>query len=496
MSHDIRTPMNAIVGMTALAKKHIDEKARVADALSKIEVASAHLLSLINEVLDMSRINSGRMHLEEAPFALGDLLHELLVIVRPQMEAKGHAFRFEAEDIAAEALRGDALRLRQIYVNVLSNAAKYTNDGGEIPARFTQRMEGEKCVLCFVCRDNGIGMSPQFVARIFEPFERANTSTISRIEGTGLGMSIVKKLVEAMGGTIAVESEPGKGTDVSVEIPLDFEPLQVNASALRGSAVLVVEADPAMRERFQRYLGDAEARVTLVSSASEAVSALSDADFRSDPFSGVILGKALGPGENIFDLASYLHKSSPALPILLVSEHNWEEIEYRAGRCGISGFVPLPVFRKTLLNRLDEALRHTGEQNAFSAAPDLSGRRILLCEDNFINREIACELLAATRAEVETAEDGARAVDLFLSGEEGRYDLILMDIQMPVMDGYEATRRIRGCGRADGRDVKIYAMTANTFAEDIAKAREAGMNGHIAKPIDVTKLMQLLRQIL
>ncbi len=494
MSHDIRTPMNAIVGMTALAKKHIDEKARVADALNKIEVASAHLLSLINDVLDMSRINAGKMNLSNELFSLSDLLHDTLTLIRPQMEQKNHDFQFLIGDIHVENLFGDPLRLRQIIVNILNNAVKYTEQGGKISFQVYEEAPTDTCPLVFVCQDNGIGMSASFLQRIFDPFERVSSSTISKVEGTGLGMSIVKKLIEAMHGEIFVESELGKGTKVTIRVPLKYETIKVETAALAGKRLLIIEGDETMQAVYHRYLDDFDVSFKLVASASEAIAALTDADFRSESFHGVIIGSRMEHTGNVFDLGGYLSKSFPQLTLVLVSEDNWDDIEYRANRNGIHHFIPLPVFRKSLLNGLNQAFLSAGEQEGASGTPDLAGKRILLVEDNFINREIAYELLGSTNAQVDTAENGAEALEKFAKGPEGQYDLILMDIQMPVMDGYTAVRHIRALDREDAKRVKIYAMTANAFAEDIQKARDAGMDGHIAKPIDIQLLMQVLRQ--
>ena len=496
MSHDIRTPMNAIIGMTALAKKHIDEKARVMDALNKIDVASSHLLGLINDILDISRINSGKMKISDEQFSLSDLLHDTLTIIRPQMAKKNHAFTFRVDDMPEETLRGDPMRLRQIYVNIISNAVKYTNDGGNITVAVTEEMEEDRCTLCLSCTDNGIGMSPDFLDRIFDPFERVSSSTISRIEGTGLGMSIVKKLVDAMEGSIRIESELGAGTSVTVRIPLRVVELPLHTEALAGKHVLVIEADREQQDIYRRYLSAGDIDHRIVSSSSEAIQALTDADYRGETFHAVILGKKDEGSGSVFDIASYLSQSFPQLALILIGDHNWEEIEYRANRCGIRHFLPLPVFRKTLLNGLNDALSSAAGEEQASGSPDLSGKHILLVEDNIINREITLELLSMTNASVDTAEDGSKAVEAFESAGEGYYDLILMDIQMPVMDGYVAARAIRSSKRADAGSVRIIAMTANTFAEDVARARDAGMDGHLAKPIDIPLLMQVLRQIL
>ena len=495
MSHDIRTPMNAIVGMTALAKKHIDEKARVADALDKIEVASAHLLSLINEVLDMSRINSGRMELAKENFSLGDLLHDILTIIKPQAEQKKHAFQFSTGVILAESLVGDPLRLRQVFVNIINNAVKYTPDGGKIEVSVRQEKADDRMVLIFLCRDNGIGMTPEFLQRIFVPFERVNSSTISKIEGTGLGMSIVKKLIEAMGGEIAIESEAGKGTAVTVKIPMDYENMRIETANIKDKRLLIIEADPDLQATYRQYLDEYKLNYALTASSGEAIAALTDANFRGSGFDAVIIGRQVQEVGDIFDLSAYLKKAYGHLTVILISEHDWNEIEYQAHRSGIEHFIPVPFFRKSLINGLNRALQQEGGRDDMFGTPDLSGRRILLAEDNDINREIALELLKTTNADADSAVNGQEAVDRYLQSPEGYYDLILMDIQMPVMDGYAATRRIRSSGRKDAETVKIIAMTANAFAEDIAKAREAGMNGHLAKPIDIHIFMQTLRQI-
>ncbi len=496
MSHDIRTPMNAIVGMTVLAKKHIDEKPRVQDALNKIETASSHLLGLINDVLDMSRINSGRMQLNSELFSLSDLLHDLMIIVRPLMEGKGHTCHLRCEQVEAESFYGDALRLRQIYVNIISNAVKYTPDGGMIDLLFSQRIDGTLCHLTFQCRDNGIGMSEDFLQRIFEPFERVHNSTVSRIEGTGLGMSIVRKMVSAMQGKIEIESKEGSGTSVTITIPLPYDSKQPDAAHLVGKRILLVESDPSLKEDYQRYLAPEGIILRVADTAAEAVAATTDSSVRGELFDLVILGHTQRDTRGVLDLAAYLHQAEPSLQLALASEDDWEKLEYPANRSGISHFIPLPFFRKTLVETIGSIFQAHSEGNGGSEEiPDLSGKRILLVEDNLINCEIAKEILLSTGAAVDSAENGKQAVDLFAGSAAGTYQLILMDVQMPVMNGYEATAAIRSGSHPDAARIPIYAMTANTFAEDIARALQSGMNGHLAKPIDIQVLMQLLRKI-
>ncbi|MBQ6363204.1 MAG: response regulator [Lachnospiraceae bacterium] len=496
MSHDIRTPMNAIVGMTQLAKKHIDEKARVADALNKIETASSHLLSLINEVLDMSRIDSGRMNIAAESFSLSDLLHDVVTIIQPQMVQKNHRWTLSSSGIVCEQLIGDALRLRQVYVNIINNAVKYTPDGGQIDLSVSESVLDGLCHLSLVCRDNGIGMSEEFLSRIYDPFERAGSTTVTRIEGTGLGMSIVRKIVEAMNGSISITSRLGEGTEVTITVPLPYEEIRVDHAAVQDKNLLILEANPVLISLYDQYLDEFGIAHTIVPSASAALSVLTDADFGKISFDGLIIGREQKESGSIYDIASYFSKAHPDLPVILISEDSWDEIRYHANRSGIHHFIPLPIFRKSLINGLDKVFSGENAAQGASLTPDLTGRRILLAEDNFINLEIAKEILRSTKAEIDTAENGQEAVACFSASSEGFYSLILMDIQMPVMDGYEACRAIRRMDRKDAGTVPILAMTANTFAEDIARAKEAGMNGHIAKPVDINALMQALRQAL
>ena len=493
MSHDIRTPMNAIIGMTGLAKKNIDEKTRLLDSLNKIDSASAHLLSLINEVLDMSRINSGKLLINEEPFYLSDLLHDTLIIVRPQMEAKGHHFDVKYHNIVYENLVGDIQRLRQIFVNILNNSVKYTKDKGEISLSICEEVKDDRCELIFNCTDNGMGMSQDFLKRIFDPFERVNNSTNSGIEGTGLGMSIVKKLVDAMNGRIDIQSKEGEGTSITIAIPLAYETMDIDASALQKKRFLIVMEDDDTSKMLQGYLNEFRIPNVTVRDFTSAITEFTDADFERHPFDGILFGNFENRTGNTFTMASYFRKSYAGLPMVLISEDDWGKIEYKANRNGIENFIPTPLFRKSLISSLQEIFTKEHNASATLQTPDLSDKTILLVEDNFINREIALELLRSTKAQLFSAENGKAALDMYLASDEGYYDIVLMDIQMPVMDGYEATTAIRNSGRKDASSIRIYAMSANVFAEDIAKARSIGMDGHIGKPIDVAKLMQTLR---
>ena len=497
MSHDIRTPMNAIVGMTAIGLSHIDEKARVQDCLNKIQTASSHLMSLVNDVLDMSRIDSGRITLSDEELSLADLVHDVAVIVRPQAERKKQALHIQIADVTAEELVGDSLRLRQILVNIIGNAVKYTQEGGEIQVRFSQRPGPEGRVwLDFSCQDNGMGMSQEFLGKIFLPFERVRSAATRQIEGTGLGMSIVKRLVDTMGGVIAVESQEGKGSRFTVSLPLPVSPLGNREPNLPvGRTVLVAER----RSEQVRQISDCLTRAGLtpvsLSTGIGAVTRLTEAQFEDHMPCALLLGQELEDMSPL-DLAAHARQlAGPDFPILLATEDDWAQLEYRATRAGVNAFVPCPLFPSRLLAALSSLTsRSAGNgQDSQNSEEDFSGSRVLLVEDNELNQEIAMELLGMTGVQVEAAGDGAQAVAKFQNAPEGWFDLILMDIQMPVMDGYEAARRIRQLPRPDAQSVWIVAMTANAFVEDVRLARQAGMNEHISKPVDVDRLMEILR---
>ncbi len=512
MSHDIRTPMNAIVGMSSIGLSHIDEKSRVQDCLNKILTASSHLMSLVNDVLDMSRIDSDRMTLNEEEFSLADLIHDISVIVRPQAAQKNQNLQIEIGIIHEECLLGDPLRLRQILVNIIGNAVKYTQAEGEIHVRFAQKSaphirtqtsddstrsakKDDKIWLDFQCEDNGMGMSREFLKRIFDPFERVQNEATSKIEGTGLGMSIVKNLVERMNGEITVESEEGVGSCFRVELPFSAAPqLQKSLSLPQGASVLIAGSHNAQTIQMETYLKDGGLIPIHMESGLKTVTWLTEAQYENHMPCAMLLGHEL-TDMPILELASHIRQlAGREFPILLVSEEDWAQLEYRATRAGINAFVPCPLFKSKLLNTLS-ALTDNGQKGDSACADrsrDLSAYRLLLVEDIELNQEIAVELLSVTGVQVEVANNGAEAVEKFETSPEGYYDLIFMDIQMPVMNGYEAAKRIRQMARPDALNVWIVAMTANAFVEDIRLAREAGMNEHISKPVDPDRLLEIL----
>ncbi len=500
MSHDIRTPMNAIMGMTSIGLSHIDEKARVQDCLLKIQTASTHLMSLVNDVLDMSRIDSGRMTISEEEFSLPDLVHDIAVIIRPQALQKNQSLILDIGEIYEEELVGDPLRLRQILVNIIGNAVKYTGENGRIRVSFSQHLcadnqaEGKDRVwLDFSCEDNGMGMSREFLKRIFVPFERVNNEATSKIEGTGLGMSIVKNLIDRMGGEIQVESEEGEGSCFRVTLLADVSRRDRKSPNLTaGATVLIAEALEHRSGKICGFLRECGLVPVVVTSGLTAVTWLTEAQYENRMPCAMLLGQKLEDTPSL-ELASHIRQLAGAsFPILLVSETDWSQIEYRATRAGINAFVPCPLFKSRLLETMSRLLNAGQEDSDKGIDGDYGGCHVLLVEDNELNQEIALELLSLIGVNVETADNGQEALELFEASDENYFDVIFMDIQMPVMDGYEAARRIRRLNRPDAGEVFIVAMTANAFVEDIRLSREAGMNDHISKPIDFEHLKEIL----
>ena len=504
MSHDIRTPMNAIIGFTTLAISNIDDKNRVKDYLCKTLASSNHLLSLINDVLDMSRIESGKIHLEEVEVNLSDVLHDLKTIVSGQIYAKQLELYMDAMDVTDEDVYCDKTRLNQILLNLLSNAIKFTPAGGTVSVRVRQ-LAG-KVRGCgqyeFRIKDNGIGMSQEFAQKIFEPFERERTSTVSRIQGTGLGMAITKNIVDMMGGTIEVQTAQGKGTEFTVCVPMRAQTEQrpvEKITELEGLKALVVDDDFNTCDSVTKMLVKVGMRAEWTLSGKEAVLRARQSIEMSDVYHAYIIDWRL-PDMNGIEVTRQIRSLHDDTPIIILTAYDWSDIEVEAKAAGVTAFCSKPMFmsdlRETLMSALgqkpaDAVQRLLPEKNA-----DFKGKHILLVEDNELNREIAQEILQEYGFLVDTAENGAVAVEKVSTAAPGSYDLVLMDVQMPIMDGYTATRKIRALDDPARAKLPIIAMTANAFDEDRRNALESGMNGFLSKPIVIDDLVQELRKIL
>ena len=502
MSHDIRTPMNAIIGFTSLAATHIDNREQVLDYLKKISTSSQHLLSLINDVLDMSRIESGKVKIEEKAVHLPDLVHDVRSIIQPNVAAKRLSLFIDTMDIEDEDIITDPLRLNQILLNILSNAIKFTPTGGMISIRIAQKNGAPKGCVCYEFRikDNGIGMSEEFQKHIFEEFSREESSTVSGIQGTGLGMSITKNIVDLMGGTIALTSEPGKGTEFIVTLCFTrsgqkAEPKQL--PQLEGLRALVADDDTNTCLNVSTMLSKIGMRPEWTISGKEAVIRTKYAVEQGDEFSVYIIDWLI-PDMNGIEIVRQIRKViGNRCPIIILTAYDWADIEDEARAAGVTAFCEKPLFLSELRRVLAEPFRAEPASNpAQPTAADLKGKKLLLVEDNELNREIALEILKEAGFVVDTAEDGAVAVQKIKQAAPGQYDLILMDIQMPNLDGYEATRQIRALPDAEKASIPIFAMTANAFEEDRQNALAAGMNGHIAKPLDVPHLLSVLADAL
>ena len=504
MSHDIRTPMNAIIGFTTLAISNLDDQERVKDYLTKTLASSNHLLSLINDVLDMSRIESGKIHLEEVEVNLSDVLHDLKTIVSGQIHAKQLELYMDAMDVTDEDVYCDKTRLNQILLNLLSNAIKFTPAGGTVSVRVRQ-LAGQVrgCGQYeFRIKDNGIGMSPEFAKRIFEPFERERTSTVSRIQGTGLGMAITKNIVDMMGGTIEVQTAQGKGSEFIVRVPLrvqaEHRPVE-KITELEGLKALVVDDDFNTCDSVTKMLVKVGMRAEWTLSGKEAVLRARQSIEMSDVYHAYIIDWRL-PDMNGIEVTRQIRSLHDDTPIIILTAYDWSDIEVEAKAAGVTAFCSKPMFmsdlRETLMSALGQKLTDASQELLPEEDADFKDRHILLVEDNELNREIAQEILREYGFRVDTAENGAVAVEKVSTAAPGSYDLVLMDVQMPVMDGYTATRQIRALENPTLAGVPILAMTANAFDEDRRRAMESGMNGFLSKPIVIGDLVQELHKIL
>lgn len=505
MSHDIRTPMNAIIGFTTLASANVGNEEKMKDYLSKILASGNHLLSLINDVLDMSRIESGKIHLEETEVNLSDVLHDLKTIVSGQIHAKQMELYMDTMDVIDENVYCDKIRLNQVLLNLLSNAIKFTAPGGTVSVRVSQLQQAPQGKGRYEVRvkDTGIGMSKEFAERIFDPFERERTSTVSKIQGTGLGMAISKNIIDMMGGSIEVHTEQGKGTEFVICMDLRLQSAQKKIEKieeLEGLKALVVDDDFNTCDSVTKMLLRVGMRSEWTVSGREAVLRARQAIEVNDAFHAYIIDWRL-PDMNGIEVTRQIRSLGDDTPIIILTAYDWSDIEVEAKAAGVTAFCSKPMFMSDLRESLLDALGHQKADDPLGAFPasdqkqGFEGKKILLVEDNELNTEIAIEILNEYGFVVSTAENGQEAVEKVSAAEPGAYDLVLMDIQMPVMDGYEATRRIRALDDPELASVPIIAMTANAFDEDKRSALKCGMNGFISKPIVLDEVVGALKDV-
>ncbi|MCM1496196.1 MAG: response regulator [Bacteroides sp.] len=498
MSHDIRTPMNVIIGMTAVASSSLDDRQKVEDCLNKITLSSKHLLGLINDVLDMSKIESGKLTLNMHQVSLREIMDSVVNIVQPQVKAKNQNFDIFIQDIMAEAVYCDSIRLNQVLLNFLSNAIKFTPEGGTIHVSLLEEespVSRNHVRIHLRVKDDGIGMTPEFQENIFDSFTRENSSVVQRTEGTGLGMTITKYIIDALGGTIELNSAPGEGTEFHVTLDLERAVLREEDMRLPDWNLLMVDDHKELCLSAVAALKETGVNAEWALDGRTALQMVEERHRKQEDYHIILLDWKM-PDMDGRELAREIRKwVGEEVPILLVSAYDWSEIEEEARAAGINGFIPKPLFKSTLFhglrpyaeggNPVEEPEEETGYQ--------LGGARILLAEDNDMNWEIAYDLLAACGLELERAENGQVCVEKFKQSEAGFYDAILMDIRMPVMTGYDAAKHIRRMDHPDA-DIPIIAMTADVFPEDIQRSLDCGMNAHIAKPIDIKEVLCVLEQ--
>ena len=504
MSHDIRPPMNAIIGFTTLAASNIDNQEKVKDYLSKILSSSNHLLSLINDVLDMSRIESGKIYLEEQEANLSDILHDIKTIITGQIHAKQLELYMDVMDVTDEDVYCDKTRLNQVLLNLLSNAIKFTPAGGTVSVRVAQLPNAPEGSGLYEIRvkDTGIGMSQQFAKRIFEPFERERTSTVSKIQGTGLGMAISKNIIDMMGGTIEVHTEQDRGTEFVIRVALRLQPERRSAEKIKeleGLKALVVDDDFNTCDSVTKMLVQVGMRSEWTLFGKEAILRARQSIELGDAFHAYIIDWRL-PDMNGIEVTRQIRALGDETPIIILTAYDWSDIEAEAKAAGVTAFCSKPMFMSDLRETLLAAL---GQQKAESGSilPHVNDafrfkeKRLLLVEDNELNREIALEILGEYGFQIDSAENGVQAVEKVTASKPGDYDLVLMDIQMPLMDGYEATRRIRALENPALAGIPILAMTANAFDEDRKAAMDCGMNGFLSKPIQIEELIHTLQSV-
>ena len=502
MSHDIRTPMNGIIGMTAIAAAHLDDRERVKDSLQKITQASKHLLSLINEVLDMSKIESGKVQRIEEEFNLSDLIDNLITMTSPQIEEHHHELSVNISGVTHEAVIGDSLRIQKIFTNLMGNAVKFTPDGGRIQISISEKPSGQAKVGCyeFIFEDNGIGMSEEFIEQIFQPFVRADDGRVNRIQGTGLGMPISRNIVRMMGGDIKVESKLGEGSRFTVTMYLKLQDAaEIQYDKLVDLDVLVADDDAISLESCCGMLNDFGMKAMGVSTGAEAVEQVVLHHEQGQDYFACIIDWKMPDMDGVATTRAIRKAVGNDVPIIIISAYDWSDIELEARAAGANAFISKPLFRSRLAKTFSSLVNEEEQREPDTPFMELenlnlTGHRALLVEDNELNAEIAMEILGMTGLTMDHAADGTEAVDMISECEDGYYDIIFMDIQMPKMNGYDATRAIRAMKRNYCKQIPIVAMTANAFAEDVLAAKTVGMNEHIAKPFDMKTIARTLNK--
>lgn len=503
MSHDIRTPMNAIIGMTMIAQSNIGSSEKVSDCLNKINVSSRHLLSLINEVLDISKIESGKIDLVLEKVDLPELVQNVYDMSKSLASSKNQEFKIIVDGVKHEKIVADGERLKQIFMNLISNAVKYTPNNGHILLQIkeTDPLIPGKGYFEFIFIDDGIGMSEEFLPHLFEPFARAEDSRISKVQGTGLGLAITENIIRMMNGTIEVYTKVGEGSKFVVSIPLQYyEEKEHTDEELLGRSVLVIDDDQDVCESAVLLLNELGMRGEWVLSGIEAMRCMEEAHNNKEDFFAIILDWKMPEMDGLETIKIIRNKVWKEIPIIIVSAYDLSDIESDFIKAGADAFITKPLFKSKMLHVLElfcssNTFRNKNIQTE-ERSLELCGKRILLVEDNELNREIATELLSMQGILVESALNGKEAVDMFIESKPGYYTAILMDIQMPIMDGYQATTLIRNLPRIDAPTIPIIALSANVFVSDVKAAQMAGMNDHIAKPIDVGYLIEIIKKYL
>ena len=494
MSHDIRTPMNAIIGLTTIAGKNTEDQVTVKESLRKINLASNHLLTLINDILDISKVESGKLNLSPVTFSIVECAENLVNISQPMVKEKNIDFNFRVSHFEHEYLYADQLRINQIFINILSNAVKYTEPGGTVDVDIREEKgETDKTVkITYVVADTGIGMTPEYMQHMYDPFTRQTDSRVNTIQGTGLGLSITKKMIDLMNGTIDCESEVGKGTTFTVKLEIAVADKTEEEMKLPPVNVLIADDDDVLRQTAADTLRSIGVEADTAAGGMEAVQKVQD----GAQYQVVLLDLKMPDMDGIETARKIREKMGDKVPIVLISAYDWSDMEEAAKEAGVNGFISKPLFRSTLYNKLSEVLGNEREHNGTEDEnADIAGMHILVTEDNDINWEIISMLLQMQGVETERAVNGLEAVERMKNARKGEFDLIFMDIQMPVMNGIEATKQIRALEDPWARQIPIIAMTADAFSENVAECFEAGMNGHIAKPIDMKIVLKEIRRI-